>query len=163
MAVRPSRSVPRIADPSSQPAVADVLGAILLVGLTVGMTVVLALLLMTYQGPQQVPHARLSITASPGTDGAWDTDDDTIRVEHLGGDTLAEGTRVLIRVGSVTTDLSGAALGDAFSDGRLVVGETWSHSMRIPPGLIGVDVVGHGEASTILASAALVAAPVGGP
>ena len=169
MVAGPSSTGPRIDDRRLAPsdgAVADVLGAILLVGLTVGMTVVLGGLLMTYDGPRATPHARLSITASPGA-GGWDTNDETIRVQHLGGDPLEAGTRVLIRInGVVVTDLSGAALGDTFADGRLVVGETWTHTPTngITLGeLIGVDVVGQGEGTAILASVALVAAPAGGP
>lgn len=141
-------------------AVSDVIGSILLVGLTVGMTVVLALLLLTYQGPKPAPQAHLAITVRPGSSG-WGTGDESVVVRHLGGDAVGKGTHILLTVGSTRTDLSGAALGSAFADGKLTVGESWTRTMSIAgTDAVAVTVVGGGESPLILASASLV--PLGG-
>src|ERR1043165_3341561 len=83
--------------------VADVLGAVLLVGMTVGMTVVLSLLLVTFKGPQATPHSSLAITVVPGANG-WGTGDEQVRIRHLGGDPIKGPVHVVLQVGSTVTD-----------------------------------------------------------
>lgn len=137
-------------------AVSDVVGSILLVGMTVGMTVVLALLLMTFDGPEPTPHTRLAVSVSPGA-GGWGTGDEEVRVRHIGGDALGDETRVLLRIGTSTADLEGAALGGAFSDGELAIGETWTRTSTIrATDLVGVDVVAGAGLSRLVSSVALV-------
>lgn len=148
-------------EPSSDAAVSDVLGSILLVGLTVGMTVVLAVLLFTYDGPQAEPRARLAIAVLPG-DGGWGTGDEVVRVQHVGGMALSDGTHVALRIGTAFTDVSGPALGAAFADGRLTIGETWQGTWTIGANdLVTVNVIAdNGGAGALLASMTVVPAQV---
>jgi len=134
-------------------AVSDVLGSVLLVGMTVGMAVVLSFLLLTYKGPQPAPHSSLAVTVVPGA-GGWGSGDEQVRIRDLGGDPLRGPVHVVIHVGSATTDLTGAALGGAFADGKLTIGESWSRTMAIgATDLVRVDVVaGSGSGTALLAS-----------
>lgn len=146
----------------STEALTDVVGSILLVGLTVAMTVVLAVLLLAYDGPAAAPQADLAVTLSPGA-GGWGTGDEEVRVRHLGGPALPDSSRVRLAVGAATADLSGPALGGAFADGRLAIGETWRHTARIAASdLVSVQVSADGGGTDVLlASLSLVAG--GGP
>ena len=147
---------------SHDEAISDVVGSILLVGLTVGMTVVLAILLMAYDGPSAPPKADLAVTLSPGA-GGWGTGDEEVRVRHLGGPAVPSSSHVLLAVGPASSDLTGGALGGAFADGRLSIGETWRRTGRIgATDLVSVQVtVDAGGASVLLASLSLV--PGGSP
>ena len=138
-------------------AVTDVVGAVLMVGMTVGMTVVLSLLLVTYKGPSPSPHSAVAVTVLPGANG-WGSGDETVRIRHLGGDPLTRSTHVIVRIGSTTTDLTGAALGAPFTDGRFTTGETWSRAWTIQAtDLVHVDVVGAGgQGGTLLATTSIV-------
>lgn len=141
--------------------VSDVLGAILLVGLTVAMTVVLAILLFTYNGPEPVPRADLAVTVLPGERG-WGTGDENVTVRHVGGMALSDATRIAIRVGANLTEMTGPTLGDPFGDGALSIGESWSKRMTIRANdLVTINVVGdNGSAGTLLASVTIVPAGV---
>jgi FlaG/FlaF family flagellin (archaellin) len=146
----------------SDEAVSDVVGSILLVGITVGMTVVLALLLFAYDGPEPETRAHLAISVLPGLDGAWGTKDEQVVVRHLGGDPIRSSAHVLTSIGGVRSDLSGAALGPASADGRLVVGEMWTQGAWIKDtDVVIVEVVdAGGELSRLLASATMMAGGV---
>jgi FlaG/FlaF family flagellin (archaellin) len=144
-------------------AVADVVGSLLMVGMTVGMTVVLAVLLLAYDGPQPEPHVRLSVTVTPGDDNGWGTGDEQVRVSHLGGDALATSAHVIVSVAGAETDFTGAALGDPFTDGKLTVGESWTRPWTIrSTDPVTVHVVGDaGGPSQLLATLVFVASGAG--
>jgi FlaG/FlaF family flagellin (archaellin) len=148
--------------PSGTGAVADVVGSLLMVGMTVGMTVVLAFLLLTYDGPQPEPHVRLSLTVTPG-DGVWGNGDEQVRLAHLGGDALSDSAHVLVSTAGCELDLTGPALGGAFADGSLAVGEVWSRACTIQStDSVVVHVVGEtGGPTRLLATLDFVAAGAG--
>lgn len=147
---------------SADEALTDVVGSILLVGLTVVMTVVLAGLLLVYDGPEAPPQADLAVTLSPGV-GGWGTGDEEVRIRHLGGPAVPASSHVLLDNGTASWDLTGAALGGAFADGELAIGETWRRTARIhASALVSVQVsASTGSSSVLLASLSLV--PGGGP
>lgn len=160
--VRPCRACP-----DSDEAVSDVVGAILLVGITVGMTVVLAVLLTVYDGPEAVPQADLAVSVVPGADGSWDTGDEQVRIRHLGGQPLKQTTVVSVDIDGATTRLTGPALASRWSDGRLTIGETWSWTPAAPASiaaddLVSVQVTGLGGGNSALL-AALTVVPGGAP
>ena len=143
-------------------AVSDVVGSILMVGITVGMTVVLALLLMTYDGPSAVSEANLALAVRPGA-GGWGTGDETIVVRHLGGDAVSSSAHILVSIGTTHADLTGPALGPAFADSRLVIGETWTRTATIrATDLVAVNIVAS-ETGTSHLLATFTTLPGGSP
>lgn len=133
--------------------VSDVVGNILLVGITVAVAAGLAFLLFSFDGPDSVPQANLDVSVQPGT-GSWGTGDETIVVRHGGGDPLdvAElSVRYSINNGATTT-LTGSGLG--ISDGKLSIGDVWRSA---PLTLQAADSVHINVVSTAAVSSALVA------
>lgn len=141
--------------------VSDVLGSVLLVGITVVMAAAFGLLLLSYDGPARLTRAEVAASVDPGL-GGWGTGDETIRLTHRGGDPLAAArTVVLIGQGGATTSLTGTTqLASVFADGRLSIGEVWQRAATIQQGqTVAVRVVStDGDASILLSEAALVAA-----
>lgn len=111
---------------SDEAAVTDVLGSLLLVGITVVAAVGLGLLVLSYDGPPDTQHSRLVASIEAGG-GSWGDGDEELRLVHLGGEPLdASDVRVLLTPpGGPTQVITGAALGSAFADGKLTIGETW--------------------------------------
>lgn len=103
----------------------------------------------------------MGLSLSPGSNG-WGTGDEAIQVQHLGGEPLeVQGAAVFYVLDGTTTRLEGTALGSAFSDGRLTLGETWTH--RVPLEIndaVRIGVVGGGAAETRLLSSATLQAGV---
>jgi FlaG/FlaF family flagellin (archaellin) len=143
-------------------AVSDVLGSILMVGITVVMATSLGFLILNFQGPQKVTRANLAIRLDPGLQG-WGTGDESIKISHLGGDDLpASSTRVTYRLNAVTTTLTGNALGSLFSDGKLSIGETWVRPQALlVSDSVSVSVVSGLGASNLVAATTLVPAVLG--
>jgi FlaG/FlaF family flagellin (archaellin) len=142
-------------------AVADVVGSVLMVGITVIMASVLGLLLLSFKGPTPLVHSSLAVSLDPGQNG-WGTGDESVRITHNGGDALkASLSRLIITVGSTTTTYTGTSqLGSAWADGTLKVGETWQRTFTISSGQpVGVVVVGSqdGNSPAVLVNNALVA------
>lgn len=162
-ATAPARSArpPRRGPTTPEAAVTDVLGSILLVGITVVAAAGLGLLILSFDGPEAMARTELATVVDPGA-GGWGTGDESIRLLHRGGDPLrAQDTTVVLRIGSVQTTLAGTAqLASVFADGRLTIGELWQRTATIQQGeAVSVRLVHHaGAASSLLANAAVIAA-----
>jgi flagellin-like protein len=145
--------------------VSDVVGSVLLVAITVVAAVAFGAILFAYDGPEPKQHARLAASIDAGASG-WGTGDESLRIQHLGGHAMdAESTAVVYNLDGVATRLEGSALGSAFADGRLSIGETWSLALPLQFGdRVEVVVVG-GRSGTpaLLSSASLEAGVLGGP
>jgi FlaG/FlaF family flagellin (archaellin) len=132
-------------------AVSDVIGSILLVGITVVMAAGFGAVLLSYDGPNDEQHTQLSVSVGPGSDGDWGTNDAEMTLRHLGGEPLRESdTAVRYRGASgVSTDL---AL--SFSNDELSVGESWTATITAAAGeAINVDVIAqHGRQGTLLST-----------
>src|SRR5688572_15847029 len=143
-----------------EPAVTEVLGSILLVGITVVTAAGLGLIIFAFEGPQDTLHIDLELRIDPGVDADWDTGDEKLQLRHLGGEAMQAGDTVIAyeNAGSTTTHTgtSGAgALGSAFSDGELTIGETWESPDDLELAqdeVVAVDVVGTAGESTLLAT-----------
>lgn len=116
----------------SESAVADVVGSILLVGITVVMAAALAVLLFSYRGPSRNAESHVAVSLDPGL-GGWNARDENITIRHTGGDSLdAGGTSITYVKNGVSTVLTGATqLGGAFADGTFGIGETWRYPLTL--------------------------------
>lgn len=110
-------------------AVSDVVGSILLVGITVASAVGLGLLLLSFDGPRDRLHVDVEMRTTPGADGEWETGDERMELMHLGGEPLAKGvTTIEYTADGTRYSYSGNALGSFFDDdgdGLLTIGEAW--------------------------------------
>lgn len=142
-------------------AVSDVLGSVILVGITVISAVGFGILLLSFDGPQDQLHADLELRTDPGI-GGWATGDESVQVVHLGGeDVPADGVTVRLTVG-VTDYCFGRAVGcsalsSTWADGALSIGETWDAPTTPPLTLasdtgVNVLVAYTGALSQVLAS-----------
>lgn len=108
-------------------AVSEVLGTVLLVAITVVMAAGFALLLGSFGKPTNLAHTDLDIRIDPGEDG-WGTDDESVIVRHMGGESLDSSTTALIiRIGSdPEVRFSGEGLESFadFADGSFKIGES---------------------------------------
>lgn len=133
-------------------AVSDVVGSILLVGITVTMAAALGLLLLNFDGPKERPEASLALTVRPGLN-AWGSGDERLQVRHLGGDALrASDTVILYSInGSSAVALTGSQLG--FANGRLAIGQTWTSGNLTLSSAAAVDlrVIHRGATGVLLA------------
>lgn len=144
-------------------AVSDVMGAIMMVGITLISAVGFGLLLFSFDGPPDAYHTRVAATLVAGT-GGWGTGDEQLRLTHLGGEPL-DDDRVTIRVVTTaggTVSLTGSALGSNFTDGTLTIGEAWASTMTANVGdVVEVFLIVEGERSQLLASSRIVAGASG--
>lgn len=138
---RPGRCLRR-----DQKGVSEVLGNVLLVGITVLLTAGFATAIIAIPKPLAKLHADLSYDVV-NPDGTWGNGDEEVRIHHRGGDSLeAKSTRIIVRLDQQLVELSGSQLQGAFSDGRLAIGETWRHSENIPFATpVAIGVVHHGQ------------------
>ncbi|HJQ93976.1 MAG TPA: type IV pilin N-terminal domain-containing protein, partial [Candidatus Thermoplasmatota archaeon] len=136
----------------------DVLGALMMVGITVIAAAGFGLLLFSFDGPPDAQHTRLTASVTPGG-GDWGDGDELIRLTHVGGEPLARSEALIVfTTPSGTMTLSGSSLGSAFSDGQLTIGETWTHTISADVGdSIDVRIVVSGEQSQLLTSNSIVA------
>ena len=152
---------PRRAAGPADAGVSDVLGSVLLVGITVLMAVGLGALILAFDGPPRLPRAEVATVVDPGA-GGWGTGDETVRLVHRGGDPLdAAQTTVIVQVGSTVTRLHGASqLASVFGDGKLTIGETWQYPAAIAQGQsVQVRLLNsQGDNVVLLANSAIVAA-----
>jgi hypothetical protein len=141
-------------------AVSDVLGSLLMVGMTVIAAVGLGAMLLAFDGPADQLHADLTMRTDPGT-GGWGTADETLQVMHLGGEpVLDHQVTIQYKIGA-TTRCFGArtgctALGSAFADHQLTIGETWE-SPAVAGGLLSdteleVQIAYVGDVNQLLAA-----------
>jgi FlaG/FlaF family flagellin (archaellin) len=124
-------------------AVSDVIGSILMVGITVLMMVGLSVAVLNIDPPERERRAVLSVQIDPGS-GGWGTADERLVVQHLGGEPIARAdARVLLTLDGTKTTLQSAQLLGAFADGTLSIGETWIHTMRLnATSVLRVDIAG---------------------
>lgn len=115
----------------NEDAVSDVLGTILMVGITVTMMAGLSLLVLNIDGPPDNVHADLAISAGPGA-GGWGTGDETILVRHLGGEAVPGDLTVVVLIGAARTDLVPTDQG--WLDGKLRIGESWAGTLTVNEG-----------------------------
>lgn len=146
---------------SSDEGVSDVLGNILLVGITVAMAASLGFILLSFDGPADVPQTSLDVTVSPG-DSQWGTGDESIVVRNNGGDPLDQDEiTVLYSINNgPPVSVEGSAL--AFPAGLLAIGQAWTSSALTlaATDTVQVNVVHRGDASSALASVNVIPAQV---
>lgn len=119
---------------SGEEAVTDVIGSILLVGITVAVMVALSIMLVGFLQPDDQVRADLELAVHPGQDG-WGTGDETVRIRHLGGEPVPQsGFRIVLVLNGTSTVFKGSTLdaGGGWDDGQLTTGETWSTVTHIP-------------------------------
>ncbi|MEA3204150.1 MAG: Archaeal Type pilin, N-terminal [Thermoplasmata archaeon] len=161
--------MPRRGRPSrrDEHAVADTVGSILMVGITVVMATVLGGMLFAFKGPQNAPQSSVALAVSPGN-AAWGNGDEQIRVTHNGGDPLATAsTTVTYAINGVTQPpITGAAIGGSLYQGTTLlpartswdIGQTWIKTLTLQSTdtvAITVAAAANGGAS-LLAAAVLV-------
>ncbi len=132
-------------------AVADIMGSVLLVGITVAMTVGLSLMVANIPGPPDEMYAELKISAQPGPDGNWGTGDEVLQIRHLYGESLSEShAKVVYSVNGASTTIEKDALG--FSDDSFDIGERWQHTLVLQHNddLVVNVVVPHGSGNRLM-------------
>lgn len=138
----------RLAD--DEASVSDVIGSILLVGITVVMAAGFGALLLSFDGPANQVHAQLSVTVGPGSNGLWGANEAELTLRHLGGEALDEDD-VTVRY-----SVAGAAVqqvSPTFAGGALTVGEKWTTVISANAGdAVLVDVVVDAGAQSQLVS-----------
>lgn len=110
--------------------VTDVLGSILLVGITVGMMVGLSLLVLNFPAPHPQPASDLALAIGPGS-GGWGDGDEVLQVRHLGGPSVGS-IRLFVELDGSSSQFEPADQG--FADGTFTIGETWIQTLTIPDG-----------------------------
>lgn len=120
-------------------AVSDVIGAMLMVGMTVMAAVGFAVVLFAFEGPANQLHVDIELRTTPGADGSWDTGDERMELVHLGGEPLEQDrTTLSYTADGVSRSYTGTALGysgSAFADdgdGRMTIGEAWQSPAAAP-------------------------------
>lgn len=104
----------------------DVVGSLLLIALTMGTAVGLALLVSAYEGPREHDSALLSVRRT--VDGA-------VEVSHKGGESVDRDlVEVRVEHNGVLTTYTGAQLGGDWADGELTIGETWTVDLGLQAG-----------------------------
>lgn len=139
----------------SDGAVSEVLGTILLTGITVALFTGLGLAVASFAGPVDQPQASLAVSVAPG-EGGWGTGDEALLVQHLGGEAVPQADLRLVYAvnGGASSNVTGAAF--AFSNGTLTIGETWARTMRLAAtDSVSVQLVAI-ESNALLATQTLV-------
>lgn len=135
--------------------VSDVLGAVLLVGITVVMAAAFGAVLLSYDGPSDTQHTQLFVSVGPGADGDWGASDAELRIRHVGGEPLYQGA-----VTVTYSDLGGShTVTPTFTGGRFDIGDSWTQVISASPGTnIEVSVVVQAGSSAAVISSGNVAA-----
>lgn len=141
--------------------VSDVLGSILLVGITVIMAGAFGAVLLAYDGPSDQTHAQLGVSVGPGADGDWGTNDAELKIVHLGGEPLDDARLTITYV-----DASGThQVSPTFTGGILRVGHSWTQVVSAAPGdSVAVTIVARFEDATgsaVLSSGSVAAGGAG--
>jgi len=133
-----------------QRAVSDVLGSILMIGITVMMATAFGAVLFAFKGPTDSPQANVDITVDPGN-AAWGNGDERLVVQNNGGEALkdTETTIVYTVNGGTPVSVTGAALG--FAGGKLAIGQAWTRTLTLQAtDVVRISVVsGHGATSLL--------------
>lgn len=114
----------------NQDGVSDVIGTVLLVGITVTVAAVFGFVILNQDGPDNTQHAQIAFSLNAGPDGSWSTGDEYIQLRHRGGEPFyAYETTIRVTIGNATTSTTGASLTGGFADGDLTIGETWTYTV----------------------------------
>lgn len=136
--------------------VADLVGSLLLVAVTVVTVGGLGAVVYSYEAATPGWFADLLVQLDDGA-GGWGTGDENVTIIHRGGEPIpANKIRIMVTIGGATAKYSFDNLDGNFSDGRLTIGETWRHSAVILANdPVGVDVIdAQGERLVAVLSAA---------
>jgi hypothetical protein len=138
-------------------AVSDILGSIMLIGITVVAAAGFGLLILNFRGPTDTQHTQLSITVGPGADGVWaGANGAELRIRHLGGEPLQQaGAKVVYQEsGQAPTSVT-----PTFAGGQLTVGQSWTRAITALPGdAIPVQVVARSKDLTLLLATSTITA-----
>lgn len=128
-------------------AVSDVMGSILLVGITVTVMTGLSIVVLSTPGPTEQVQADATVDLHPGQDGAWGTGDEEIRLAHKGGEPMPrDRTAIHYSIDGIVTTVSGNGLDGAFTDGRLSIDEVFVIGTTLDADSeVAVDVVVKGD------------------
>jgi hypothetical protein len=150
-----------------QDAVADTVGSILLVGITVVMATILGTMLFAFKGPETVPQSSVAVAVSPGN-AAWGNGDEQIRVVHNGGESLKTAqTSITYSINGVAQPaITGTAIGSSLYSGVNLlpprttwgIGQTWVRTLTLhSTDTVAVNIAGTGGGATsLMASVVLV-------
>jgi FlaG/FlaF family flagellin (archaellin) len=89
-------------------AVSPIIGAILMVGLTVIMVSVIAVSVFTFTNPESAPHAKIVVVEAKGDIGYTALNKSFITLKHKGGDALFENDTQIIITGKGYAYASGS-------------------------------------------------------
>ncbi len=133
-------------------AVSDVLGNILMVGITVGMMVGLSVMVLNFGGPPDRVHADFRVDLSPG--GAfWGDGNEEIQVRHVGGEAVPrDETRIVVAINGSLTSYAGAQLDQGFADGEFRLGDRWNLTVLVPGSAIVEVSIVQTSANQVIAS-----------
>ncbi len=138
---------------SDERGLSDIVGSLLLVGITVLTVGGLSFAVLKMPAPTPDVAVDLALRLDPGDDLAWGTGDEQVILRHRGGEDLVQDTtRIQVTIDGAMTPYSGAALG--FSGGRLSIGERWTttHLLAVDADVDVDIVVDQAGASVALAS-----------
>lgn len=101
----------------------------LTVGITSALMMAVFVIFLKLPPPLVVYHADLEGSLGAGAAG-WGSGDEVLMVTHVGGDPLPKDLVVVRYLAAGTyAEVTGDALGSAFADGALTIGETWSRTV----------------------------------
>lgn len=140
--------------------VADVLGSILLVAITVVMALALGALIFSFPAPKDLPRTSLSITVQPGN-ANWGNGDEKLVVTNTGGEPLQAGTTTIVYTinSGTAVSVTGSALG--WTNGILKIGQSWTKTLTLQAtDNVALNVLTSSGASALLGAANMVPAQV---
>lgn len=138
-------------------AVSEMIGSVLLVGITVLLAVVAGALILSRPGPVDTTRPDLLFSVNAGSDGGWATGNENVSIYHAGGEALRAGsTTINVEGGTPTREYAGATLGGPFAQpGGFRIGNTWystSQTLTISSGVtISITVVVTGDTGSRIA------------
>ncbi len=146
-------------------AVTDVLGTILMVGITVVMMGGLSLLVLNIDGPVDITYAELTTRVRPGADPAWGTGDEQVVLKHAGGERIpTSDLRVIMRIDGVEQAIDPLTIDGGDSDGHFSMGEKWTSPALVIQEEANVEfIVISTTANAVISSAAAIARTPGTP
>ncbi len=116
---------------SDDEAVSEVVGQILLVGITITTMVGLTVLVMSIDGPLNKTHADIEYQVLAGQ-GGWNTGDEAIRLTHQGGEPIERSSaKFRFIIDGVATEVQGSALLGNWTDGTLSINEQWQYTTTL--------------------------------
>jgi len=142
--------------------VAETVGSVLLIGITVAMAVTVGLIVTTQFKASGTLKTDVQLDVESG-DGTWGNGNELVVLNHLGGERIDRDAIVVsINIAGVVTQYEGANLCSAFDDDdRFSIGESCTFNNTIPVNTaVGVDVAvtTSGGGSLLLATADLTSA-----